>query len=134
MTKPLAPRILCLGDSITDGDTWPQMAAASALQVIWCNAGVGGETAAQAGTRLRGHLELFKPSMVVLLIGTNDALLGVTPESFLQSVTVIVRAPEHEDAQVQVDDGLTNKAVVVKLTSTRKHREKKNEPLPANPY
>jgi eukaryotic-like serine/threonine-protein kinase len=52
-----------------------------------------------------------------------------------QSVTVIVRAPEHEDAQVQVDDQLTNKTVVLKLTSLRRHAgPKRADPLPANPY
>ncbi len=52
-----------------------------------------------------------------------------------QSVTVIVRAREHEDAQVQVDDQLTNKTVMLRLTSLRKHRDpKRADPLPANPY
>ena len=89
-------------------------------------------------------VELVEP--VVFVVTPDDAILvvdGVAQPAGVRtvarrpgrSVTVIVRAAEHEDAQVQIDDQLTNKMVAIKLTSTRRHREgKRTDPLPANPY
>ena len=83
---------------------------------------------------------------VVFVVTPDDAILivdGVEQASGVravtrkpgQSVTVIIRSKDHEDAQVQVDDQLTNKTVVLRLTSLRKHRDpKRTDPLPANPY
>jgi hypothetical protein len=77
------------------------------------------------------------PDSAVLIVDGVEQAPGVRSVTRKpgQSITVIVRAPEHEDAQVQVDDLLVNKTVAIKLTPVRKHRDgKRTEPLPANPY
>ncbi len=99
------------------------------------------ETPAVADTSIT--VESVEPVMFV--VAPDDALLivdgapqapGVRAVARKpgQTVTVIVRAPEHEDAKVEIDDAFTNKTVVMRLTSLRRHRERRSDPLPANPY
>ena len=80
------------------------------------------------------------PDAAVLIVDGVEQAAGVraVPRKPGQSVVVIVRAPEYEDATVLIDDGFTNKTVAVALTPVaKKHRTgdgKRVDPLPANPY
>ena len=81
---PLEPlsaddRILAFGDSLTEGvgataaTAYPaQLEALTDHAVI--NAGVSGETTAEALTRLPAVLERHEPALMILLIGGNDVL------------------------------------------------------------
>ncbi len=67
-------RILCLGDSITEGHTYPLVTAAS-LQAAgkpvptFINAGIGGDTAAGMRARLARDVFPRRPSLVLLSAG-----------------------------------------------------------------
>jgi acyl-CoA hydrolase len=82
---PAGSPVLVLGDSITAGygvapeDAWPaRLAAATGWQMI--NAGVSGDTSADALARLPELLERHAPRLVLVEIGGNDMLHRI-PES-----------------------------------------------------
>jgi acyl-CoA thioesterase-1 len=88
---PRAIRVLALGDSLTEGYGVAQTQAYPALleqalqartgrEVRVINAGIGGSTSASALSRIRWHLRA-KPDLVVLALGANDMLRGLSPES-----------------------------------------------------
>ncbi|NDD91363.1 arylesterase [bacterium] len=86
-------KILALGDSLTEGYGVPLSQAyparlqemlrkhfpesAESIQVV--NAGVGGSTSASGPKRLRWHLRA-KPHLILLALGANDMLRGISPE------------------------------------------------------
>lgn len=65
-------RALLLGDSIIEGFWWNQVCGG--FQV---NAGIGGATAGVLHSQADGILTLTQPSVVLLMIGVNDARLDV---------------------------------------------------------
>lgn len=83
-----APRILCLGDSLTEGlgvgpdKAWPALVenalrAKGFKDVVVINAGVSGATSASGPGRLKWHLKgAAKPDLVLLELGANDGLRG----------------------------------------------------------
>ena len=82
---PVGSPVLVVGDSISAGygvapeEAWPaQLAAATGWQVI--NAGVNGDTTADALARLPELLERHTPRLVLVEIGGNDMLRRI-PES-----------------------------------------------------
>ena len=74
--------VVCIGDSITQGDSgrgapYPsQLAAMSGKQVV--NMGVGGATASDAPSAARNAIAK-KPGYVCILYGSNDAIQGRDP-------------------------------------------------------
>jgi len=63
-------RIVALGDSITDDLlSWVEIIRAAGLDVV--NAGVSGDTTADAFRRLYG-IVLLEPDVVITMLGTND--------------------------------------------------------------
>ena len=97
--RPLAPpkatdRIVCLGNSITDGYTYGQIimqalkeAGKPVPPVI--GAGVASDTAPQMAARLDKTVLVFKPSIVTFSAGTNDSLRGIAPGQYEQSLREI---------------------------------------------
>lgn len=83
--------VVCLGDSITDGNTWPQIAMqalrehGAAPPAMVC-AGVGGDTAAKMLERYDRDVAAFRPAWVAISAGTNDALHGVSVDDYLGAV------------------------------------------------
>jgi lysophospholipase L1-like esterase len=87
-------RVVCLGDSITDGHTYPllvQQAIAEAKlpPPKMLNAGIGGDTAAGMQKRLVPDVLERKPDVVLLSAGVNDILQGKKLEDYLGSVSRI---------------------------------------------
>lgn len=87
-------RIVFLGDSITDGHTYPLLvqqalraAGAPAPEIF--NAGIGGDTALGMSGRLEEDVLFHQPTLVTLSAGMNDAMKGVTLEDYVASVTII---------------------------------------------
>ncbi len=84
---PIAGRLVCLGDSITDGYTYGQIIrqalreAARPEPAVIC-AGVAGDTAPQMAARLERTVLAFQPALVTFSAGTNDFFRGVTPEQY----------------------------------------------------
>ncbi|MDH4059479.1 MAG: GDSL-type esterase/lipase family protein [Aquincola sp.] len=97
--------VLALGDSITagvgadPGAAYPaQLAALTGWRVV--NAGVSGDTSAQAAERLPALLAEHRPALVVVSIGGNDFLRRVPAgetEANLRRIIAVVR-----EAQAQV--------------------------------
>ena len=109
--KPHSPlpgnaTVLALGDSLTYGygaapdASYPQrLAEASGWQVI--NAGVNGNTTAQALSRLPKLLEQHRPDMVIVSIGGNDFLQRLSDsqaEANIKQIISTIRS--HGEAQI----------------------------------
>jgi len=102
--RPFPPkatdRVVCLGDSITDGCTYPQILtqalkeAGKPVPPIIC-AGVASDTAPQMAARLETSVLAFKPAIVTFCAGTNDSLRKLPPahyEKALRQVAAKVKA------------------------------------------
>jgi lysophospholipase L1-like esterase len=88
-------RMVFLGSSTTDGNTYPaliQQALSDAKRPvpICINAGVGGHVTAQMEKRINRDVIVYKPTMVVLQTGANDASRKVAVDEYIQTVKKIV--------------------------------------------
>lgn len=76
---PAGSKVLALGDSLTaphgvkPGEDWPTLLAQKTGWVV-TNAGVSGNTSAQALDRLPGLLDEHQPQLVLVTLGGNDML------------------------------------------------------------
>jgi acyl-CoA thioesterase-1 len=105
--KVLAKRIVFLGDSITDGFTYPMLvrqalAEARKPPAIFINAGIGGDTAAGMRKRLDRDVLVHNASLVALSVGVNDVLRNVPPASYEADVRAIMERMEREQVAVLV--------------------------------
>lgn len=84
------PRIVCLGDSLTEGyglapgQAWPELLENALRSQGWpgavvVNAGVSGSTSASAVSRLKWQLK-SPPDVLIVALGANDGLRGIAPE------------------------------------------------------
>lgn len=103
--------ILCIGDSITDGECVPagdpypaRLAARTKKKVV--NAGACGEKSGGGASRLGGLLGRHKPGYVCILYGANDAIFGRSVESFIGNI------------QSMVDQCRANKSIPIIATLT----------------
>jgi lysophospholipase L1-like esterase len=88
-------RIVFVGDSITDGHTYPllirqALAEASQPVPICINAGVASDTARDMRKRLQRNVLVHHPTLATLSAGVNDALRNVSPADYEADVTAIV--------------------------------------------
>ncbi len=99
-TPSATDRVVCLGDSITDGYTYPQIVMQALREAgrpappLVC-AGVASDTAPQMAARVEKTVLAFNPTCVTFSAGTNDALRGVSPadyENALRQVSAKVKA------------------------------------------
>src|SRR5438874_13349439 len=90
-TTRLAPavyrRTAFLGDSITDGNSYPQLVRRALLEaglpdLVAINAGIGGNTAQQMSERLDRDVLAHRPTLVTLHAGANDAHHGVAAADY----------------------------------------------------
>ncbi|MBM4036194.1 MAG: hypothetical protein FJ291_31045 [Planctomycetes bacterium] len=90
-TPTARDRVVCLGDSITDGCTYPQIVmqalrdAGRPAPPFIC-AGVASDTAPQIAARVERSALALKPTCVTFLAGTNDALRGVSPADYERAI------------------------------------------------
>jgi lysophospholipase L1-like esterase len=89
-----AARIVFIGDSITDGNTYPllvRQALSEAGQAVpvCINAGVAGDTARGMRQRIKRDVLVHRPTLVVLSVGINDVLHKVKPVDYEADVTAI---------------------------------------------
>ena len=88
-------RTVFLGDSITDGNTYPSLVPdalqqAGRRRMTAINAGIGGDTAAQMAARLERDVLVHQPTLVTFSAGGNDVARGVSPEQYAQDVHGII--------------------------------------------
>jgi acyl-CoA thioesterase I len=74
---PARPRIVFLGDSITDA--WPHASASPTRHLEYINRGISGQTTPQMLLRFRADVLDLKPAVVVILAGTNDIAQNTGP-------------------------------------------------------
>jgi acyl-CoA thioesterase-1 len=91
---PATERIVFVGDSITDGHTYPQLvrqalAEASRPLPVCVNAAVAGDTAAGMRARLERDVLPHRPTRVTLSAGVNDALRKVDPDAYEKDIAAI---------------------------------------------
>ncbi len=103
----LAPgtTVLAFGDSVTfgtgagRGEDWPSLlAAASQWNVI--NAGIPGDTAHNAQHRLPDLLARFEPELVIIELGGNDFLRGLSLAGVRDALRTMVQQSRASGAEV----------------------------------
>lgn len=119
-------RIVFLGDSITDGFTYPLMVRQALTEAgkavpVCINAGVASDTAKQMRARLDRDVLAHRPTKVTLSAGINDVLRNVSAEDYeadvagiaetlkgkgieLVLMTPTVLGPKHEAADKRLAD------------------------------
>ena len=83
--QPEAPRVVFLGDSITDG--WPLNQYFPGRPYV--NRGIGGQITSQMLGRMKADVLGLKPSVMVVLAGTNDIARGVSKETIQNNLSMI---------------------------------------------
>jgi len=94
-----AEKLVFLGDSITDGHTYPQLIAQALKEAkrevpTIINAGIGGDTAAGMLKRLERDVFIHEPTTMTLSAGINDSG-RVSPADFERDVTAIADRVTH---------------------------------------
>ena len=100
-------RVVFLGDSITDGDTYPllivqALAEANRPVPVLLNAGVGGDTAAGMLKRLDRDVFARHPTLVTLSAGINDVLHKVPDADYERDVSAVARRMKAEKVPLLV--------------------------------
>ena len=102
-----APVLLVFGDSLSAGYGVPQGQGWVALlekqlagryQVV--NASISGETTAGGRSRLDDALHRFKPAVVVIALGANDGLRGLSLAAMRANLAAMVRTAKGSGARV----------------------------------
>lgn len=90
-------RVLLVGDSNTEAFWWSTVGSCNVL-----NAGMGGATSFDIATRAPAMAGLTKPSLVHVMIGTNDLLAAIPPATIANYVGQIIAAFKAVGAKVVV--------------------------------
>jgi lysophospholipase L1-like esterase len=88
-------RIVFLGDSITDGFSYPSLVRQALREAgrpvpVCFNAGIGGDTAAGKKKRLERDVLAHRPTLMALSTGINDVLRKVPVESYEADVRSVL--------------------------------------------
>jgi lysophospholipase L1-like esterase len=83
--QPKQPRVVFLGDSITDG--WRLNEYFTGRDFI--NRGISGQTTLQMIARFRQDVASLNPKAVLILAGTNDIDAGISPEQIEQNFATL---------------------------------------------
>lgn len=111
--KGQAGPVLVLGDSLSAAHNIPagsgwvdllgkRLSTRSGPTARVVNASMSGETTAGAATRLPGLLAREKPGVVVLALGGNDALRGLTPAQIRGNLEKMIQASQKSGAKVLI--------------------------------
>lgn len=104
------PRIVCLGDSLTEGynlapeQAWPHLVQDMLRSSGWpearvVNAGISGSTSASAVARLQWQLKT-PPDVLVLALGANDGLRGIAPAETKKNLAAAIDLARAHGARV----------------------------------
>ncbi|MGB0127369.1 MAG: arylesterase [Rhodocyclaceae bacterium] len=105
-----ASTVLVFGDSLSAGyglrtaDAWPSLLAAQldtarpGYRVV--NASISGETTAGGRTRLPAALAQHRPEVVILALGANDGLRGLSLDAMRDNLQAMVAAARQARAKV----------------------------------
>lgn len=102
-----ATTVLAFGDSNTFGFAqnggWPAVVQAQRPDLHLVNGGLPGDTSASRD-RLRALLDLWHPTVVVVMMGTNDPIEihGISPEASARNIRRLALAARNAGARVVV--------------------------------
>ena len=97
LPQPDEKRVVFLGDSITDG--WPLNQYFPSQPYV--NRGIGGQITSQMLARMKADVLDLKPTVMVVLAGTNDIARGVSTDIIKNNLSMIADlAVAHEIAPV----------------------------------
>jgi acyl-CoA thioesterase-1 len=109
-TAIAAPTILVYGDSLSAAYGIPENAGWVALlgerlkqrksNYTVVNASISGETSAGGAARIGAALAKTRPAIVIVELGANDGLRGLSIEQMKANLTAIVRAAKRQGARV----------------------------------
>lgn len=102
---PTGAKVLAFGDSVTFGtsaalgEDWPALLSGmTGWQVV--NAGIPGDTAQAARTRIQGALDEHQPTLVIIEIGGNDFLRRRGSEHVKEDIRHLIRTSLGAGAKV----------------------------------
>lgn len=93
-------KIVCLGDSLTEGyditksSRWSDLLM-SDLDVKIINSGIGGDTTAGMLARFHNMVVSYSPTHVIIMGGTNDIWMKVPNELTLSNIMAMTRHARH---------------------------------------
>lgn len=102
-----AATVLIVGDSLSDAYDVPREAGwaqrlsdrlGEAYTIV--NASISGETTAGAVRRIDGLLEKHRPELVLIILGGNDGLRGLSPKQIENNLAAIIEQGKSGGAQV----------------------------------
>jgi len=96
----IKPKIVCHGDSLTEGYGLPQIKRWSNLLeedlgVEFINSGISGDSTAGMLARFHPMVIAHNPTHVIILGGTNDLTLQLSQESILSNIITMCRQARH---------------------------------------
>jgi len=92
--------LICMGDSLTEGDeipaghTWPELVS-NALNVDVTNCGIGGDTTTGMLARFHPEVVARRPAFVLIMGGTNDLWWGQPINTVLANLFSMVFQARH---------------------------------------
>lgn len=101
-------RIVFYGDSLTDGSDYPDYVINTLNRLHpdagfeLFNAAISGDTAADLVSRLDADVLSLQPDMVVIGVGTNDAIGNVEPEDFRAQMSTMIDSLKKHNAKVML--------------------------------
>lgn len=130
-SPPSTERIVCLGDSVTDGQTYAllvEQALREAGKPVpkFYGAGIGGDTSAGMRARLDRDVFVFKPTLVTLSCGINDMGSGMKLPDYEANVVAIIERCLQEKVLVML---LTSSNFADRLAEDQKQMAPVNELL-----
>lgn len=109
--------ILCLGDSLTEGfgvkpeESWPSLLETELKQkytdIKVINAGISGATTASGPGRIKWHLKNLEKNpidLMILALGANDALRGLSPEAAKKNLEATIELAKKANIRVLLAD------------------------------
>ncbi|NNL33365.1 MAG: hypothetical protein HKO80_09190 [Flavobacteriaceae bacterium] len=97
-------KLLCLGDSLTQGYEIPEnlrwtdlLSKELGIEVINC--GISGDTTAGMLSRCMGALIEHEPTHLIVLGGTNDLWFGLNDEQILANIHAIYRQAKYHNVE-----------------------------------
>jgi acyl-CoA thioesterase-1 len=110
--KPKSRKVLCLGDSLTEGygvareAAWPELLQADLKgrgmgDITIVNAGISGSTSASGLSRLKWFLKSPDlPEILILELGANDGLRGIDPKVTAKNLRDVIQLAKSRGIQV----------------------------------
>ncbi len=100
------PTILILGDSLSAGygigleQAWPSLLQRRVPDMRVVNASVSGETTAAGRARLPALLDRYEPAVVILELGANDGLRGLSVDHLYDNLAAMIVLSRRQGAEV----------------------------------